>query len=93
VAAGIGLVMQGTAIAATAPIQLTLPPPTGPRRVGVLDLHLIDRSRPDTWVPAQPVRELMISIWYPARHAEACPVAPWLRRVIDRLHLWYPSSQ
>src|SRR5919107_1384909 len=29
----------------------TLPPPTGHDRVGVVPLHLVDRSRPDPWVP------------------------------------------
>ncbi|MFC4057939.1 alpha/beta hydrolase family protein [Planomonospora corallina] len=46
---------------------LALPRPTGPHRVGVTALHLVDRSRPDPWVPERKVRELMVSIWYPAR--------------------------
>ncbi|WP_344859512.1 alpha/beta hydrolase [Planomonospora alba] len=47
---------------------LALPRPTGPHRVGTTALHLVDRSRPDPWAPEREVRELMVSIWYPARN-------------------------
>src|ERR687894_701611 len=52
----------------TAPpaVRPTLPPPAGRDRVGVVPLHLVDRSRSDPWVSSQPVRELMVSLWYPA---------------------------
>ncbi|WP_250029621.1 alpha/beta hydrolase family protein [Paractinoplanes maris] len=58
----------GRASAAAGPPRLTLPPPTGPHRVGVVPLHFVTRTR-----------ELMASVWYPAapdgrRH----PVAPWM---------------
>jgi len=55
-----------------------LPEPTGHQRVGVVPLHLVDRTRPDPWVPEQPVRELMVSLWYPARQVHHYPLAPWL---------------
>lgn len=42
---------------------LSLPDPTGPRRVGTVALHLVDVSRRDPWVPAHPFRELMVQIW------------------------------
>jgi len=29
-------------------------------------------------VPAEPVRELMVSLWYPARRVHDHPLAPWL---------------
>ncbi|MFF3437172.1 alpha/beta hydrolase family protein [Streptosporangium sp. NPDC002721] len=61
-----------------APVVLTLPEPTGPYRVGTVSLHLVDRSRPDPWVPAIPSRELMVQLWYPARKATTYPRAPWL---------------
>ena len=38
--------------AAAQALELTLPPPTGHDRVGVVPLHLVDRSRPDPWVPS-----------------------------------------
>jgi hypothetical protein len=48
VALPIGLASRAPATAATAaPAQLTLPPPTGPCRLGTVSLHLVDRSRPD----------------------------------------------
>jgi predicted dienelactone hydrolase len=59
-------------------LRPSLPPPIGADRVGVVPLHLVDRSRPDPWVPAQPVRELMVSLWYPARRVHGYPLAPWL---------------
>jgi predicted dienelactone hydrolase len=63
---------------APAVLRPTLPPPTGDDHIGVVPLHLVDRSRPDPWVSSQPVRELMVSVWYPARRTHAQPVYPWL---------------
>ena len=47
--------------------RLALPRPTGPYAVGRDTLHLVDRSRPDPWVPEAGPRELMVSASYPAR--------------------------
>ncbi|MFC7722855.1 alpha/beta hydrolase family protein [Nonomuraea recticatena] len=44
-----------------------LPKPTGSQQVGTTSLHLKDTSRPDPWVPTVKYRELMVSLWYPAR--------------------------
>ncbi|MBT2230217.1 alpha/beta hydrolase [Nonomuraea sp. NEAU-A123] len=44
-----------------------LPKPTGPHSVGVTSLYLKDASRPDPWVPSMKARELMVSLWYPAK--------------------------
>jgi hypothetical protein len=54
------------AASATPSRALHLPAPSGPHRVGMVPLHLIDHARPDPWRADQP-RELMISIYYPAR--------------------------
>ncbi|YCK38484.1 alpha/beta hydrolase family protein [Actinomadura sp. ATCC 39365] len=62
--------------AAAAPVT-ALPAPTGPYPIGKVDLHLVDRSRPDPWVAGRDVRELMVSIWYPARRGTSRP-APYL---------------
>ena len=35
------------------PLRPTLPAPTGHHRIGVVQLHLVDHSRPDPWVPTQ----------------------------------------
>ncbi|MEN3615625.1 acetylhydrolase [Plantactinospora sp. ZYX-F-223] len=65
--------------AAPGPARLTLPPPTGPHRVGTVSLHLVDKSRPDPVAGPGRYRELMASVWYPATHdARRHPVAPWL---------------
>jgi predicted dienelactone hydrolase len=56
--------------------HLTLPPPTGPYQVGTTSLHLIDRSRPNPWAASPSYRELMVSVWYPARDTSRYPRAP-----------------
>ncbi|MBS2531685.1 hypothetical protein KGQ20_02755 [Catenulispora sp. NF23] len=67
--------------AAQAPIRLTLPAPTGPHPVGKTVLHLVDPTRREPWVPTHPVRELMVSIWYPAtQDADRFPAAPYMPR-------------
>ena len=67
-----------TASPAAGPVPLTLPAPTGPDRLGTTSLHLIDPARRDPWVPGHPLRELMISIWYPATDTASHPPAPWM---------------
>ena len=57
----------------TPPPRLTLPEPTGPRPVGHTAPHLVDRSRADPWVPEAGPRQLMVSVWYPARRATGTP--------------------
>ncbi|WP_170222948.1 alpha/beta hydrolase family protein [Nonomuraea turkmeniaca] len=44
-----------------------LPEPTGSHPVGTTSLYLKDTSRPDPWVPTVKARELMVSLWYPAK--------------------------
>ncbi|CAM5272207.1 alpha/beta hydrolase [Streptomyces abikoensis] len=57
-------------------ITLRLPAPTGPYRIGVTHLYLADRSRRDPLEPGIPVREVMASVFYPARTVRGCPLAP-----------------
>jgi dienelactone hydrolase len=42
-----------------------------------VSLHLVQAGRPDPWVPGR-TRELMISLTYPARHADRYPTAPYM---------------
>jgi platelet-activating factor acetylhydrolase isoform II len=66
-----------SARAADAPLgRLRLPPPDGRFAVGTVSLHLIDRSRKNPWPATPPYRELMVSVWYPARDAGRYPLAP-----------------
>jgi hypothetical protein len=67
-----------TGATAAADVRLTLPSPTGSERIGTVSLHLIDRSRPDPWVPAERARELMVQIWYPARDVHGYRRADWV---------------
>lgn len=76
--AGIACVATPTgALAAPKRLQRTrLPAPSGLYQVGVTDLYLIDRSRPDPWRAERPYRELMVSVFYPAAAAGVFPFAP-----------------
>lgn len=51
-----------------APFQPALELPSGNRSLGKVSLHLVDTRRSEAWNPARPQRELMVSLWYPARH-------------------------
>ncbi|MGC0327549.1 putative dienelactone hydrolase [Streptomyces sp. SAI-170] len=61
-----------------APLTLVLPAPTGPYSVGTTSMHLVDASRSDPWVSPTRRRELMVSLWYPARPGHGKGVAPQL---------------
>jgi len=65
------------ALAASAPLQLTLPAPTGRDQVGTVSLHLVQNGRQDPWAPGR-ARELMVNLTYPARHADRYPTAPYM---------------
>jgi predicted dienelactone hydrolase len=71
------LLAVAPAVASTAPVQLTLPAPTGPDQIGTVSLHLVQAGRPDPWVPGR-TRELMISLTYPARDAGRYPAATYM---------------
>ncbi|WP_324789941.1 hydrolase [Streptomyces sp. H51] len=66
-----------SARAAQAPLQLTMPAPTGKYSVGMVGLHLVDKSRTDPYVSGQ-TRELMVSLWYPATSTSGHYRAPWM---------------
>ncbi|MFC9788190.1 alpha/beta hydrolase family protein [Rhodococcus sp. NPDC127528] len=53
-----------------------LPTPTGPHPVGSAVLHLVDEARADPWKPDRR-RELMVTVWYPARDVAGRPRAPY----------------
>ncbi|KQX53644.1 acetylhydrolase [Streptomyces sp. Root66D1] len=60
------------------PAALRLPAPTGPHRVGLRTHVLTDTTRADPWEPASGVREVKISVLYPARTVRGCPRVPQL---------------
>lgn len=71
---------QATSLTRTGPVEdksLALPAPTGAQPVGTVSLHLVDRGRPDPWVPSEKARELMVSLWYPAEKGAGRP-APYM---------------
>lgn len=65
-----------TPSASAAPVRFSLPAPTGPYAVGSTDLHLVDHSRQDPWVP-DTTRELMVTVRYPALPSGK-PKAPYM---------------
>src|SRR5579863_1496691 len=84
----LGLMIGKVAPAAASPQsakspRLTLPRPTGRHRLGTTSLYLIDRSRPDTWVPGQRA-QVMIQLWYPADAVDGYPRAPWMPSISGR---------
>ncbi|WP_245694740.1 alpha/beta hydrolase family protein [Streptomyces abyssalis] len=58
-------------------MRFELPESTGRHPVGSTELHLVDSARRDPWVAGKD-RELMVSIWYPARRAERHPRQPYM---------------
>ncbi|MDT7803898.1 MAG: hypothetical protein QOI78_7331 [Actinomycetota bacterium] len=73
IATGLTVLPQPASAAAT--VALSLPAPTGPHRVGATVLDLKDPSRADPWVPSDPARELMVTLWYPTdvKHGSTIP--------------------
>jgi dienelactone hydrolase len=62
------LALPGASPAAASPgAPVRLPAPSGRPEIGTMSVHLVDRSRTDPWAPSAAYRELMISLWYPAR--------------------------
>ncbi|MFI6600877.1 alpha/beta hydrolase family protein [Nonomuraea sp. NPDC050536] len=58
-------------------VTVSLPAPGGPYAVGTFAVRLVDRTRPDPLVKSKPYRELMVSLWYPAKQpGQSLPVAP-----------------
>ncbi|WP_033219207.1 alpha/beta hydrolase family protein [Kitasatospora phosalacinea] len=64
------------AVQAVAPAEL--PRPTGRYAVGQDVLELVDRDRPDPWVPASGPRRLMVSVYYPAKPGTGGSPAPYM---------------
>ncbi|MEV5873658.1 hydrolase [Streptomyces sp. NPDC052101] len=59
-------------------LQLNMPAPTGPYSVGMVGLHLVDKSRTDPYVFGSTSRELMVSLFYPATATSGHYQAPWM---------------
>ncbi|MFG3343972.1 alpha/beta hydrolase family protein [Streptomyces sp. NPDC048018] len=80
----------GSPASAAAPAsvgRLELPAPTGKLGVGTSVLHLVDRSRPDPWVPGADGRELMVTLHYPSSRKGHGPSAPYATEEEARLVL------
>jgi hypothetical protein len=73
--------------ATTVDARAQLPRPTGPHSVGRGTLHLVDTERPDPWVPSAGARQLMVSMYYPARPGAGGPTAPYMTTEEARLLL------
>ncbi|MFD7580285.1 alpha/beta hydrolase family protein [Kitasatospora sp. NPDC059817] len=77
-----------TSASAPAPtaVHVDLPRPTGPYAVGQEILHLVDQDRPDPWVPSAGPRQLMVSMYYPAK-AGTGSAAPYMTPAAARMLL------
>ncbi|MFH8487795.1 alpha/beta hydrolase family protein [Streptomyces longisporoflavus] len=73
-----GPAWAGPVAGGSAARRLTLPGPKGPHPVGTVQLHLVDRTRPDDIAGNGRFRELMATVWYPARDVRRYPLAPWM---------------
>ncbi|MGW7432384.1 alpha/beta hydrolase family protein [Streptomyces sp. NPDC054861] len=86
---GVAAAAPGTApghsVRGTAETGIELPRPTGRYAVGTQKLHLSDRRRRDPWVPSA-LRELMVSVHYPAVPSGRAPAA-YMTEVEARLLL------
>ncbi|MFI6055603.1 alpha/beta hydrolase family protein [Streptomyces violascens] len=67
-------------------VHVDLPRPTGPYTPGREILHLVDQNRPDPWVPSAGPRQLMVSMYYPAKAGTGGP-APYMTPQAARLML------
>ncbi|PJN23137.1 alpha/beta hydrolase [Kitasatospora sp. CB02891] len=77
-ALGLGTRPARAAAAAPGDVVLTLPAPTGRHPVGCRSVYLVDTSRRDPWDSSVPVRELMLTFFYPARDVTGLVPAPQL---------------
>jgi predicted dienelactone hydrolase len=73
----VGVTRADPGLAGEESVLLTLPEPSGPEKIGVTDLRMVDTSRRDPYVPAVD-RELMVTVWYPAVEMAQAPLRPWL---------------
>lgn len=64
---------------------VTLRQPGGDHPIGMVTLHLEDRDRADPWVPGEQ-RELMVSVWYPARKPSGTP-STYMTAAESRMYL------
>ncbi|MFE6778927.1 alpha/beta hydrolase family protein [Streptomyces sp. NPDC057702] len=71
--------------------RLRLPAPTGPYRIGVSVLHLVDGRRADPWLGAGFAREVMATLWYPAVDVRGRARAPHMTpRAAASFATWAP---
>lgn len=59
------------------PTKIHVPAPSGPDKIGTIELHLVDPARDDATAPGGK-RELMVSVWYPARPRAEGPLAKYM---------------
>lgn len=59
------------------PGSLTVPVPSGTRKVGTLWIRLVDKSRTEPYLRDNAKRELLVRFWYPMSGAEPCMPAPY----------------
>ncbi|QKW49857.1 alpha/beta hydrolase family protein [Streptomyces buecherae] len=74
-------------------LRLRLPAPSGPYRIGASVLHLVDHKRPDPWLGAGSVRQVMATVWYPAGDVRGRPRLPHMTpRAAGSFASWAPRT-
>ncbi|GAA3618081.1 lipase [Nonomuraea rosea] len=73
----LGLAVAPSTAARASAGRLRLPAPTGSYDIGTVALRLVDRGRRDPWWQTKHDRELMVTLWYPAKGGAATTV--WMQ--------------
>ncbi|WEV27863.1 alpha/beta hydrolase [Streptomyces sp. 71268] len=75
-------------------LRMRLPAPSGPYRIGAGVLHVVDRKRPDPWLGAGSVRQVMATAWYPAGDVRGRPRMPQMTaRAAASFAVWAPRTR
>ncbi|OLT38316.1 acetylhydrolase [Actinomadura sp. CNU-125] len=83
----------GSPSAAAEEAAATLPRPTGSSAVGRTTLHLVDKARRDPWTPTAGTRELMVTMYYPAKPGTGGSAASYMTVQEARLLLQRKAPQ
>ena len=78
---GVLLQVVAVALAQSGAMNLAqrIPPATGPFAVGRVEVHWIDSSRTEPFLPAVSARrEVLVYVWYPAEAIPAAPLAEYV---------------
>src|SRR5688572_32741971 len=85
VTVGLSLLVVGAAVQTG---EIVLPPPSGPRPVGVATYRWTDSSRVDSLSSPPSWRTVLARVWYPARPTPAAAPAPYADHLDAAVNDW-----